>query len=57
MKNLNEKSSKMQNEITTKFDKITQIKIESDQKKKKLLNDKNSLARNSQTIKDEVFII
>jgi len=57
LKNLTDKSSKMQTDITTKFDKINQIKIESEQKKKKLLNDKESLSRSSQTVKDELISV
>jgi len=57
LKNLGEKQTKMQTEITTKFDKISQIKVESEQKKKKLLNDKESLTRLSQTIKDELISV
>jgi len=57
LKNLTDKSSKMQTDITTKFDKINQIKIESEQKKKKLINDKESLSRSSQTVKDELISV
>jgi len=57
LKNLNEKTTKMNGEITTKFDKISSVKVESDQRKKKLLSDKESLTKLSQTIKDELISV
>lgn len=55
--NLNEKLAKMDDEINNKFNKITEYRKESEDKRQKLLRARDDLVKQSQQIKEEVLFM